>query len=305
MVAGRRSVRRSAVQIGVVFPQTEIGADPGAVRAYVDAAADLGYAHLVAYDHVLGADAAEWGRLGPYGLADQFHEVLVLFGWLAAFSPLELATGILIGPQRQTALIAKQAAQVDLFSGGGRLRLGLGIGWNPAEYQALGVPFAQRGDRLEEQVTLLRRLWCEESVSFDGRFNTVRAAGLAPAPPTRPIPIWLAATAEPALRRVGRLADGWFPLMAPGDRLEHATGIVATAAVDAGRDPSAIGMEGQLTFKEEDRFVERAQRWRQAGATHLAVQTMGAGHRGADGHIAAISTAATALGLRSGGRPSA
>ena len=285
------------MQVGLVFPQTEIGPDPGGHPAYAEAAQSLGYRHLVAYDHVLGADPVVWDRPGPYDIDDQFHEVMVLLGWLSAFCSLELATGVLIGPQRQTALIAKQAAQIDILSGGGRFRLGLGIGWNPAEYRALGVPFAERGARLEEQVQLLRRLWCEDRVTFEGRYDTVQAAGIAPAPPTRPIPIWLAATAPPALRRVGRLADGWFPLMSPGDRLAEARQIVATAATEAGRDPSLVGMEGQLPYEEGDRFVERAGRWQAAGATHLAVHTMGGGHRGADGHIAAITAAAAALGL--------
>lgn len=288
--------------VGVTFPQTEIGADPGGVRAYAEAVAALGYTHLLAYDHVLGADrAVHRGLQGPYGLEDPFHEPLVLFGWLAAFSPLELVTGILIAPQRQTALIAKQAAQVDIVSGGGRFRLGLGIGWNPVEYGALGMPFDRRGAILEEQIPLLRRLWSEERVTFAGRFHTVRGAGLAPLPPTRPIPIWLGGTADAALLRAGRLADGWFPLVAPGGRLEHSIGVVHQAARDAGRDPSTLGMEGRVGFETPERLVVQVERWRGAGATHLCVDTMHAGRRGPDTHIAAVRAAAEALGLRPAG----
>lgn len=284
--------------VGVTFPQTEIGADPGGVRAYAEAVASLGYTHVLAYDHVLGADrAVHQGLTGPYGLDDTFHEPMVLFGWMAAFSSLELVTGILIAPQRQTALVAKQAAQVDIVSGGGRFRLGLGIGWNPVEYEALGMPFDRRGAILDEQIPLLRRLWTEERVTFAGQFHTVTAAGIAPLPPTRPIPIWLGGTADAALRRAGRLADGWFPLVAPGGRLDHSIEVVHRAARDAGRDPSRLGMEGRVPFETPDRFAELAERWRSVGATHLCVDTMHAGRRGPDAHIAAIGAAAEALGL--------
>jgi probable F420-dependent oxidoreductase len=282
------------VQIGAVFPQTEIGTDPGAIRSYGEAVADLGYRHLVTYDHVLGADeSVHRDRLGPYGLHDTFHEPLVLFAWLAGFTPLEFATGILIGPQRQTALVAKQAAEIDLLSGGGRLRLGLGIGWNPVEYEALGQSFGDRAARLEEQIVLLRRLWTEESVTYTGRFDTVRAAGIAPLPPTRPIPVWLGASAPPALRRVGRLADGWFPQALPGQGLEEAQEIVAAAAAEAGRDPAAIGLEGQVLWSE--RIAHHAEKWRQAGATHLSVNTMAAGCASVDDHVAILAAAAEAL----------
>ena len=172
-------------------------------------------------------------------------ETFVLFGYLAAFSSLELVTGILILPQRQTVLVAKQAAEVDLLSEG-RLRLGIGIGWNHVEYDALGQDFSTRGRRIEEQVGLLRRLWTEESVTFDGRFDHVSGAGLAPLPVQRPIPVWFGAQSEPALRRAGRLADGWFPQVAPGAGLEEALGVVRSGAAEAGRDPAAIAMEGRI-----------------------------------------------------------
>jgi len=285
------------VQIGVVFPQTEIGADPGGLRAFAEAAEALGYRHLVTYDHVLGADRSvhpDWS--GPYDLGDSFHEPLVLFGWLAGFTGLGFASGILIGPQRQTALLAKQAAEVDLLSGG-RLRLGLGIGWNQVEYEALGQDFSTRGRRLDEQIGLLRALWTQQSVSFAGEFDTVTGAGLAPLPVQRPVPIWLGAMAPAALRRVGRLADGWFPQARPGGGLEEALEVVAAAAAAAGRVPAAIGMEGQVLAATRDPGLldRHAAKWAGAGATHLSVNTMGAGCTSVDDHIAAISAAAEVL----------
>jgi probable F420-dependent oxidoreductase len=285
------------MQIGVVFPQTEIESDVGAVRAYGEAADALGFAHLCAYDHVLGADPAVYPKWrGPYDLADPFHEPLMLFSYLAACTTLAFATSILIGPQRQSVLLAKQAAEVDVLSGG-RFRLGLGIGWNPVEYEALGMDFADRAVRLEEQMTLLRRLWTEESVTFTGTYHHVRGAGLAPRPLQQPIPIWLGAMAPPALRRVGRLADGWFPQTVPGHGLEEAWAIVAEAARGAGRDPATIGVEGRAEWATGniETIVGHAGRWRAAGATHLSVNTMGAGCRGADEHIAALRVVADAL----------
>jgi probable F420-dependent oxidoreductase len=285
------------VQIGVVFPQTEIGPDRGGVRAYIEAAEQLGFRHLCTYDHVLGADpTVHTNWVGPYSSAHPFHEPMVLFGFLAGFSSLEVATSILIGPQRQTALLAKQATEVDLLTGG-RLRLGMGIGWNPVEYEALGEDFSRRGARLEEQVALLRRLWTEESVTFEGTFDTVTGAGLAPLPIQRPIPIWMGAHAPAALRRVGRLADGWFPMMIPGHGFEEALEVIQGAARDAGRDPSKIGFEGRVewTAQDPEKMASHAARWRAAGASHLSVNTMNGGLKGADEHIDAIRVLAQAL----------
>src|SRR5580692_11983875 len=177
------------MQIGVVFPQTEIGPDAGAVRAYGQRVEKLGFAHLMAYDHVVGADpAVHQGWSGPYDVRTTFHEPMVMFGYLAALTSLELVTGIIILPQRQTALVAKQAAEVDLLTGG-HFRLGVGLGWNAVEYEALGKDFTNRGRRLEDQVQLLRRLWTEQSVTFEGDYETVTGAGLCPLPVQRPIPV--------------------------------------------------------------------------------------------------------------------
>ena len=285
------------MDIGVIFPQTELGGDRGAVRAYGQAASDLGYAHLAAYDHVLGGDTAVLGDLGgPYDVHTTFHEPLVLFSYLAAFTNLSFATSILIGPQRQTALLAKQAAEVDLLSGG-QFRLGLGLGWNRVEYEALGQPFAERGAILEEQIDVLRQLWTQQSVTVDGRFHRITAAGLAPLPIQRPIPIWLGASVPAALRRVGRLADGWFPMVRPGGGLSDALEIIAEAAREVGRDPASIKFEGRVNYvvDDPDLMVLHAGRWREAGASHISINTMGAGLEGVDAHINAISLLASLL----------
>jgi probable F420-dependent oxidoreductase len=280
------------VQIGVIFPQTEIGGDVGAVRAYAQAAAGLGYHHLLAYDHVLGADpAVHTGWAGPYDIATTFHEPMVLFGYLAACTDLELVSGIVIGPQRQTALLAKQAAQVDLFCQG-RLRLGLGLGWNSVEYRALGKDFATRGRRLEEQVTLLRKLWTEESVTFSTSEEDVVGAGICPLPVQRPIPIWLGANAPPALRRAGRIADGWFPGMAPGQGFAEAKALVDEGARAAGRDPAAVAFEGRVNWGGVEQMAHHVEKWREVDAPYLSINTMGSGLLGADAHIAAITEAA-------------
>jgi len=290
------------VNVGVVFPQTEIGADRAAVRAYAERVEELGFTHLLAYDHVLGADPAVHGESDrPYDVRSTFHEPLVLFGYLAALTSLELVTGIIILPQRQTALVAKQAAEVDLLTGG-RFRLGIGLGWNPVEYEALGKSFTDRGRRMTEQVALLRRLWTEPSVTFRGDHEIVTGAGLAPLPVQRPIPVWFGAQSRPAYVRAGRLGDGWFPQVPPGARLDEARAVVAQAAAAAGRDPARIGMEGRVSWGSggPDQLIDHVDRWRAAGASHLSVNTMGAGLRSVDGHLAALAAAAEALGLRHG-----
>jgi probable F420-dependent oxidoreductase len=288
------------VKIGVVFPQTEIGADRGAVRAYAQRVEELGFSHLLAYDHVLGADTSvheNWR--GPYNIDTTFHEPFVLFGYLAAISSLELVTGIIILPQRQTALVAKQAAEVDLLTNG-NFRLGIGLGWNAVEYEALGQEFTKRGARMSEQVALLRRLWTEHSVTFSGSFDTVTGAGLAPLPVQQPIPLWFGAQSERAYVRAGQLADGWFPQVPPDERLDEARAVVEQAARDAGRDPAGIGMEGRISWTQDgggEKLADHAGRWRAAGATHISVNTMNAGLGSVDGHLAALTAAAEALGL--------
>jgi probable F420-dependent oxidoreductase len=269
------------MHLGVIFPQIEIGPDPTDVQAFARGVEAAGYDHLLVYDHVLGADLSKHPESpGFYGHTDQFHEPFVLFGYLAATTRLELVTGVLVLPQRQTALVAKQAAEVDVLSRG-RLRLGVGVGWNTVEYEALGMDVSTRGRRLDEQVELMRRLWTEEVVDFEGRYHRVRAAGINPLPVQRPIPVWFGAFEDPrGLRRVGRLGDGWIPLLPPGERLDAAFAEVRRAAEAAGRDPDALGMQGRVLApapgdaSDADRFRRHLDRWRRAGATHLAVDTM-------------------------------
>lgn len=287
------------MQVGVVFPQTEMGGDVGAIRAYATAVQELGFQHVMTYDHVVGADPAvhlDWPA--PYDVHTTFHEPFVLFGYLAAVTDLELVTGIVILPQRQTVLVAKQAAEVDLLTNG-KLRLGVGIGWNWVEYEALGKDFGNRGVRSEEQVALLRRLWTEGSVTHDGASERVTGAGLSPLPVQRPIPIWFGGSSTRAYRRAGRLGDGWFPQMGPGAELEAAKQIVDAAAIGAGRDPATIGMDGRSGWAKKglDGVLAEADLWQAAGATHLSVNTMDAGLGSIDEHVAALAAVASGLGL--------
>ncbi|SDK68488.1 probable F420-dependent oxidoreductase, Rv2161c family [Nonomuraea maritima] len=286
------------MQIGVVFPQTEIGGDVGAVRAYGQRVEELGFRHIITYDHVVGADpAVHKGWDGPYDVRSTFHEPMVLFGYLAALTSLELVTSIIILPQRQTALVAKQAAEIDLLTSG-KFRLGVGLGWNAVEYEALGEDFSNRGKRMEEQVELLRRLWTEESLTFEGDYHRVTGAGLAPLPVQQPIPLWFGGQSPRAYERIGRLADGWFPQMEPGQELEEAKAMVGRAATEAGRDPSRLGMEGRIRWtSDQQALANAARRWEESGATHVSINTMNVGLKTLDDHLNALASAAEALNL--------
>jgi probable F420-dependent oxidoreductase len=280
------------MKLGTTYPQIELGGDPQSLRRFAEATEQLGYDHILLYDHVVGAvhedrDPPLWG---PYTEKDPFHDIFTAFAYLAALTQrIELISGILILPQRQTVLVAKQAAEVDLLTEG-HFRLGVGIGWNAVEYEALGKRFSDRGARLEEQVALLRRLWTEPTVTFDGRYERVTGAGLAPMPRQRPIPIWLGGSSEPAYRRMGRLADGWFPQVQPGPKLDAARAILEESARAAGRDPASIGMEGRVNWRGDVAdTVDRIEQWEKAGATHLSVNTMGAGLGTVDDHLRALA----------------
>ncbi|OBG37974.1 LLM class F420-dependent oxidoreductase [Mycobacterium alsense] len=285
------------MRIGVVFPQTELGADPAVVRAYGQGVEELGFTHILAYDHVVGADTAvHRGWRGPYDIDSTFHEPFVMFGYLAAITSLELVTGVIILPQRQSVLVAKQAAEVDLLTGG-RFRLGVGLGWNAVEFEALGETFTNRGKRSEEQVEVMRKLWTERSVTFNGAYHTVTAAGLAPLPTQRPIPVWFGAASDRAYERAGRLGDGWFPMMGPGPGLDHARSQVRSAAAAAGRDADRLGMEGRVSWVgDADKAAADIAAWKDAGATHLSVNTMKAGLATVDDHLAALERVAADVG---------
>ncbi len=282
------------MQIGVVFPQLEIGNDPVAIRDYAQAAESLGYDHLLVYDHVLGAnrETHEWLR-GPYRHPDAFHEPFVLFGYLAALTQtIELVTGILILPQRQTALVAKQAVEVDVLSGG-RLRLGIGIGWNSVEYEALNEEFTNRGRRSEEQIDVMRELWTNDLVTFNGRWHTITDAGINPLPVQRPIPIWFGGYDDRVLRRIGRMGDGWIIAgggNSPTPGVTSAVERVKRYANDAGRDPSTMGFEKVIGYGDSTlgEGAESVRKWGDSGVTHLSLNTMNSGLATPSDHIAAM-----------------
>ncbi|CAN5594631.1 hypothetical protein BH23CHL2_BH23CHL2_11760 [soil metagenome] len=275
------------MKIGVVFPQTEIGEDAGGVRAHVQAVEDLGYDHLLAYDHVLGANTASRpGWSGAYSSESLFHEIFVLFGYVAAITEkIELVTGVVILPQRQTALVAKQAASIDRLSNG-RLRLGVGVGWNEVEYIALGENFNNRGHRSEEQIEVMRRLWTNDVIDFEGRWHHIPDAGIKPLPVQQPIPVWIGGYADVTMRRVGRIGDGWFPRQQPGDDLQADLDKIAESAREAGRNPADIGIEGRINLVQlaEDEWGPATDAWREIGASHMSVVTMGE-RIDPDGHI--------------------
>ncbi len=277
------------MQIGVTFPQNEIGADPTPIRDYIQAVEGLGYRHLVIYDHVLGADPAHRPGWHGYTYNDLFHEPFVLFGYLAAISQLELVTAVIILPQRQTALVAKQAAEVDVLTGG-KLRLGIGVGWNPVEYEALGMDFHTRGRVVEEQIEVLRLLWGQELVTFKGKYHTIVEAGLKPLPVKRSIPIWTGGSTDVLLRRTARLADGWFPLGPLDDTMRQNIERLRRYTVEAGRSPDALGIEARISAADgnPDDWQRATEAWRQVGATHISLNTMNAGYKSLDEHIDAL-----------------
>jgi probable F420-dependent oxidoreductase len=287
------------MQIGVIFPQTEIGPDPAGVRAYAQAVQDLGFRHLEVFDHVLGADPARHpGWEGVYDVNSQFHEPFVVFGFLAAVAPrLELVTSVIVLGQRQTALVAKQAAEVDVLTGG-KLRLGVGIGWNAVEYEALGMNFHNRGRRFEEQIQLMRRLWTEPSVTFEGKHHRVTAAGINPLPVQRPIPVWIGASAEPAIKRAAELADGYFPQRPLQGGWPATLDKIRGWLSAAGRDPAGFGIDARVQAGSgtPDDWRQQAEQWRGLGATHLSINTMNGGLRGPDAHVERLRQALQAVG---------
>jgi probable F420-dependent oxidoreductase len=218
-----------------------------------------------------------------------FHEPFVLFGYLAALTRLELVTGVIILPQRQTVLVAKQAAEVDVLSGG-KLRLSIGIGWNPVEYEALERDFHSRGRMVEEQIEVLRLLWGQEIVTYHGQYHTITEAGLNPLPVRHSIPIWTGGRADVLLRRTARLADGWFPLGRPDEQMQQTIERLRRYLQEAGRDPATFGIQAQVNARDgsPDEWMRQTQRWHDLGATHVAINTMGAGFASLQQHLEAI-----------------
>ena len=279
-------------KLGAIFPQTEIGNDTGAIREYAQATESLGFDFLLAFDHVLGANAETHTDLtGPYRHYDAFHEPFVLFGYLAAVtSSVELATGIIILPQRQTALVAKQAAAVDVLSEG-RLRLGIGVGWNHVEYEALSENWGNRGARSEEQIDVMRQLWTNELITYEGRWHKITDAGILPLPVQRPIPVWLGGAADRTIRRIVSIGDGWILTGRPDDRAKGLIDKLSAYAEEAGRDMSSIGLEGWVSASigGPDDWAKEAEGWKSLGATHVSLNTMRADLATPDDHINAIT----------------
>ena len=287
------------MQVGAVFPQLEIGIDPEVIAQYARTVEELGYDHLVIFDHVLGADSSRpEGWTGVYDHRSLFHEPLVLYGYLAAVTKrLKLATAVIVLPQRQTALVAKQAAEVDVLSRG-RLILGVGIGWNQVEYEALGMRFTDRGKRIEEQIAVLRALWTQDVVDFTGRWHRIDRAGINPLPIQRPIPLWMGGgwdrrdrrIVEPALQRIARLADGWFTHLPPNEDGRAGMEAYRRFVREAGRDPAKVPVEGRIGAARSgpEEWKRGVAAFQEMGMTSVELTTMGAGYRDLHEHLDAL-----------------
>ncbi len=274
------------MRIGLVYPQIELGGDPDAVRTIGGGAEALGYDYLLAYDHVVGAEHAdrEPALVGPYTENDPFHDPFVMFAYLAGMTEtLEFASGVIILPQRQTVLVAKQAADLDLLSGG-RFRMGVGVGWNHVEYDALGQDFTTRGARADEQIDFIRRLWSEPLVDWSGDFDQIERGNILPRP-KRQIPIWVGGFSAPAFRRGATLGDG-FIFAGRLDRVLPGLEQVQDVAASNGRDMSGFGLELlRSTAGDVQSMVDDLRRWRDLGGTHFGVVSMGHGLDSAEAHL--------------------
>lgn len=297
------------MKVLAVFPQLDIGDDAETVARYAREVERMGYDGIVVFDHVLGAHPErEGGWGGPYTHESMFHEPFVLYGFLAALTKkVELVTSVIILPQRQTALVAKQAAEVDVLSGG-RLRLGVGLGWNEVEFEALNEDFRTRAARIEEQIEVMRLLWTRPVVDFTGRWHRIAQAGLLPLPVRRPIPVWMGGgyksarfghagpdqrapgVIEAPLRRIARIADGWLTHAQPDEDGRAAIELFKRLVVEAGRDPRSVGLEGRVpAARGAAEWPRHVAFWREVGATHVELTTMGAKFRSIDEHLEALA----------------
>lgn len=288
------------MRVGVVFPQTESGTDPGFIREYTQTVEQLGFRHILAYDHVLGAslkNRPDWS--GPYSSTDVFHEPFVLFGYMAGIANnLEFVTGVIISPQRQTVLLAKQAASLDVINKG-RFRLGIGVGWNELEFVGLNENFRNRGKREEEQIDLMRRLWTNDVIDYKGEYHTIPDAGINPLPVQRPIPIWLGGKTDIAYKRAARLADGFMPQFPPDAEGIEIVERIHRYVREAGRNPDDFGMEARVSLMEKspDVWKQEFEGWRNLGATHLSVNTMRMGLKSPADHIDMVRRFAEEVGV--------
>lgn len=268
------------LHLGAFFPTRDMPADRVVIKDWAQAAEGLGFDYIEVSDHVLGVDRAmSPGFEGPYDIADSFHEVFVTLGYIAGVTEqVGLASGVLVLPQRQTALVAKQAAQLDVFCGG-RLRLGVGVGWNAVEYSALGEAWESRGRRQAEQIELMNRLWTERTVTFEGEFDQVARAGLNPLPVQRPVPIWFGGGVSATLDRAAKYGAGWIPLGSPNQRVEAQLEDLRARLLARGRDPNAFGVEAWIRATSADPVTwgKDVERWCKLGATHATFYTSGLG----------------------------
>lgn len=279
------------MNIGLVFPQTEYPSEPIAIRDYAQAAEGLGFTHIVAYDHVLGANPnREGGWKGIYSSKDSFQEPFLLFSYMAAFTQkIQFVPGVIILPQRQTALVAKQATTLDVLSNG-RLRLGVGLGWNEIEYIALNQNFHNRNKRMEEQVTLLRQLWTQQHVTFKSKWHDIRDAGLTPLPVQRPIPIWFGANVDEAVKRAALLGDGWLMNQRTPEDAKPKLEKLDHYLVEANRSRKDFGVEGRIPYSDgnPDEWRLTVEGWKTLGVTHLSFNAMGKGLDTAEAHLKAV-----------------
>ncbi len=263
------------MEISALYPTRDIGTDPARIRDWAQAAEDLGFSHIEVPDHVFGATARD-GWTPRYNEQDPFHETFVTLGFLAAVTrTIRLTSGVLILPQRQTGLVAKQAAEVDVLCEG-RLRLGVGVGWNFVEYQALGTDWKTRGARQAEQIEVLKRLWTDDLVTFKGRFHDLYEVNITPPPVQRPIPIWFGGDSEPVIRRAARYGDGWMPILTPDEQAESKLAMLREQLTTFGRDPEAFGIEGWLRMYEADpdQWSAGVEGWRRLGADIVMLYPM-------------------------------
>ena len=288
------------MKIGFVYPQTEFGSDPAAIRDLAQTVEELGFSYVLAYDHVLGVNPNRPGWNGPYDFRSPFQSPFLLFSFMAAVTnQLGFATGILILPQRQTALVAKQAATLDVLSGG-RLRLGVGVGWNEPEYVALGENFSNRGRRIEEQVHVMRELWTNSLVEYSGEWHNLPEVGINPLPIQQPIPIWFGGHADVVLRRAARLGDGWLPNYRTAADARPFLDRLDEYLVQVGRERTGFGIEARIRYSEGgpkhwERLIED---WQTAGATHISFNTMGAGFDTPGEHVNALQLIASNLQIQ-------
>ena len=283
------------MKIGVVFPHDTIEPDFGVIKTYVQAVVEMGFSHILSYDHVIGANRASRPGWQGYDLDSKFHEPIALLSYIAGMTGrVGLATGVMILPQRQTVMVAKQAATLDLLSGG-RLRLGIGTGWNHVEYEALGMDFDRRGKFFDEQIDVLRALWTERAVTFDTPMHKITDAGIFPLPLQRPIPLWLGgggvhpitgwANVEKVIRRIARKGDGWMPTFDPDDTGAEIVERFRGYAREYGRDPDFIGIEALLIPWKDRNWAEHAAAWRKLGATHMCCNCAVEGVQGVDANL--------------------